>query len=151
MPTEYCIKCTLPRSYCVCLAAPTQQLRPDFSILFHPRELQRRNSTGRLLKMCCNIQSQSWHRLKNESLALHYTDYCLLYPTEQPDEQTVHVQTINTQTKPTQFLLLDATWQESRKMLNQSKWLNALPKYAITQAPSHYQLRRNQTEQGMFI
>ena len=99
--------------------------------------------------MCCNIQSQSWHRLKNESLALHYTDYCLLYPTEQPDKQTVHVQTINTQTKPTQFLLLDATWQESRKMLNQSKWLNALPKYAITQAPSHYQLRRNQTEQGL--
>lgn len=45
------------------------------------------------------------------------------------------------------FILLDATWQEARKMLRKSKWLNNLPCLMLTStSPSNYQLRRNQQE-----
>lgn len=51
------------------------------------------------------------------------------------------------------FIWLDATWQESRKILRQSPWLNNLPKYSITATPdftSHgYELRRNQIKTGL--
>lgn len=97
--------------------------------------------------MCCKIPSQSWHRLNNDFLAKHYSGYHLLYPGDQ------YSSTLSDNPKPNlhtdKFLLLDATWQESRKILRQSKWLNTLPKYAISQAPSHYQLRRNQTPEGL--
>lgn len=47
------------------------------------------------------------------------------------------------------FLWIDSTWQESQKMLRQSPWLNALPKYPLSSEPSQYKLRRNQKQTGL--
>ena len=47
-------------------------------------------------------------------------------------------------------MLIDATWQEARKMYNQSPYLKALPKVSLVDAPkSIYPLRRNQIEGGL--
>ncbi|WP_217697835.1 tRNA-uridine aminocarboxypropyltransferase [Shewanella sp. UCD-KL21] len=48
------------------------------------------------------------------------------------------------------LIIIDATWQEARKMYNRSPYLQALEKVSLT--PKHaslYQLRRNQVEGGL--
>jgi DTW domain-containing protein YfiP len=50
------------------------------------------------------------------------------------------------------LVLIDATWQEARKMFNQSPYLKALPKVLLINSPkSIYPLRRNQIEGGLCI
>lgn len=170
---SFCIHCTLPSANCLCDLAPTLTLTANTHILFHPRELERRNSSGRLLKHCLNIPSTKWHRLKNTQLESEFKGYALLYPTDNQSNVSSGNLTLPANKEkplnPKGYLWIDATWQESRKMLNQSPWLNQLPKYAIsahsvsslnsidsvnlkpaaTQTNSQYKLRRNQTEQGL--
>ncbi|MFT5235068.1 MAG: DTW domain-containing protein YfiP [Shewanella sp.] len=51
---------------------------------------------------------------------------------------------------PLTIIILDATWQEARKMLRQSPYLKAANKYALTQrAQSQFTLRRNQVQGGL--
>lgn len=51
----------------------------------------------------------------------------------------------NASRAPLQFVVLDATWQQARKMLNKSPWLNRLPRVSLPSiAASQYTLRRNQ-------
>lgn len=46
---------------------------------------------------------------------------------------------------PLQFVVLDATWQQARKILNKSPWLHRLPRVSLpSTAASQYTLRRNQ-------
>lgn len=154
----FCIDCTLPSNLCICSLAPKLPLKMNTHILFHPRELQRRNSSGRLLKHCMNIPSSQWHRLKNADQARQFQGYALLYPADNNQNgSTEHLKLNNKSTHDVKgYLWLDATWQESRKMMRQSPWLDALPKYAITPqltsdgaSISQYALRRNQTQQGL--
>ena len=145
MSIPFCIQCTLPSSHCICDQAPKIQVSPPISVLFHPRELERRNSTGRLLKNCCHISFDIWHRLKNEQLQHKYEGYSLIYPSTQSAEATA----ITNGPAPKGYLLLDATWQETQKMLRQSPWLNDLPKYTISNQLSRYRLRRNQKSEGL--
>ncbi|AQS36359.1 DTW domain [Shewanella psychrophila] len=51
---------------------------------------------------------------------------------------------------PDTLIILDATWQEARKMMRQSPYLKAADKFALTeQADSGFTLRRNQIEGGL--
>ncbi len=143
MPINYCIQCTLPLNFCVCAHAPRVLTPKACSILFHPREVQRRNSSGRLLRVCTDVQTNIWHRLKNEQLESKFQHYGLIYPN--PDNTTPIVDTPNFKG----YLWIDSTWQESQKMLRQSPWLQNLPKISIDNVNSDYRLRRNQREGGM--
>ncbi|WP_394133210.1 tRNA-uridine aminocarboxypropyltransferase [Shewanella maritima] len=50
----------------------------------------------------------------------------------------------------THFVIIDATWQEARKVYNKSPYLHALPRVNLTpNSASIYQLRRNQREGGL--
>ena len=147
---------------CICDLAPKLTLPSQVHILYHPKEFQRRNSSGRLLKHCFNVPSSQWHRLKNEQLKQELNGYALLYPSK---PSKAHPVTLNSENEQHQthdtnesikgYIWLDATWQESRKILNQSPWLNALPKYSISPhldydlPKSKYALRRNQTTEGL--
>jgi len=142
-PIYSCIRCALPRQYCVCLKSPFIELIKPCHILFHPREMTRRNSTGRLLKMCSNIETSLWHRLQNKQMENQFQGYYLLYP----NKDTSFIQPPATQARG--FLWLDGTWQETQKMLRQSPWLNTLPKFSLQAQKSQYRLRRNQTQTGL--
>jgi len=148
VPTNYCIHCTLPTSYCVCAISPSIKLPENCSILFHPRELARRNSTGRLLKMCTNIQSIPWHRLDNEKLEARFKNHYLIYPQESSNLPSIEPDK-DENTNTGGFLWIDSTWQESHKMLRQSPWLKNMRKYSIKDTQSTYKLRRNQTQNGL--
>lgn len=160
--TSFCIHCTFPTDSCICALAPILTLPSHVHILYHPKEFQRRNSSGRLLKHCFNVPSIQWHRLKNKQLQQKLNGYALLYPAEPEKAElntliTKHGQPLTQQRhEPLKgYIWLDATWQESRKILKQSPWLNALPKYSISThsdydlPSSQYSLRRNQTSEGL--
>lgn len=141
----YCYLCTLPTHLCVCQQAPDIELPAPCTLLFHPREYSKHSNTGRLVKMASNANTATWHRLKNTQQAQQFAGYVLLYPTETLSTPQMS-ETIET---PKGFLIIDATWQESRKMLRQSPWLAQLPRMGLAAAQSQYQLRRNQNTQGL--
>jgi DTW domain-containing protein YfiP len=66
----------------------------------------------------------------------------LLYPVD--DADAVPIESFEN------IILLDATWQEARKMFNKSPYLQNLPRAHIKPRQiSRYQLRRNQPEGGL--
>lgn len=146
----YCIHCTLPIPSCVCQYAPKVPLTKPCTLLYHPREYSKRSNTGRLLKIATDIATVSWHRLKNPELEAQFKDYALLYPADNiqdtNDTQKLPLQDHN---KIKGYLILDATWQESHKMMRQSPWLAQLTRVSINAPSSQYQLRRNQNQQGL--
>ena len=145
-PIQSCIDCALPISRCICQSSPAIQLPDPCHVLFHPREMTRRNSTGRLLKACTDIQTSFWHRLKNQQLEKKFQGYYLLYPSDTVRQAPSQAPAL----PPAKgFLWLDGTWQETQKMLRQSPWLHKLPKFSINAHQSQYRLRRNQTQAGL--
>ncbi|WP_353348339.1 tRNA-uridine aminocarboxypropyltransferase [Oceaniserpentilla sp. 4NH20-0058] len=150
MSLIYCYRCTLPMQDCVCQQAPSIQLPKPCSLLFHPREYSKHSNTGRLVKIATNVQSETWHRLKNHQQSAQFEGFALLYPHE-PEflSDTTNKTPLKDQHDIKGYLLIDATWQESRKMLRQSPWLAQLPRISLNAPNSKYALRRNQSNLGL--
>lgn len=114
-------------------------------LLTHERELLRPSNTGALAKNVAPeiVEQIIWARnTPNPSLldAINHKNTALLYPVDDaaPIESFENI------------ILLDATWQEARKMFNKSPYLKNLPRAHIKPRKiSQYQLRRNQPEGGL--
>ena len=146
----YCIHCTLPLPTCVCQYAPKVSLTTPCTLLYHPKEYTKRSNTGRLLKISTNIETTSWHRLKSSELEKQFKHYALFYPGEDTSTaNNTHATTEQDHNEIQGYLILDATWQESQKMMRQSPWLAKLPRASIKAPQSDYRLRRNQSQQGL--
>lgn len=116
-------------------------------LLTHERELQRTSNTGVLAKNVAPeiVEQIIWARnTPNPSLldAINNKNTVLLYPVDDADAAPIE--------SFENIILLDATWQEARKMFNKSPYLKSLPRVHIKpQKISQYQLRRNQPEGGL--
>ena len=63
------------------------------------------------------------------------------------ENESIKLEGINTFSA---FVILDATWQEARKMYNRSKYLQQAKKISLQVAlPSTYRKRRNQIKGGL--
>ncbi len=131
---------------------PKKKMTPtNIILLTHEREQQRPTNTGRCVLSTLPERSQliSWQRKEPDEalLALIKTNKVgLVYPAQE-NESTVS--TINANDCD-HWLLLDATWQEARKMFNRSNYLKTIPRIHIKpSAPSRYRLRRNQKQEGL--
>ncbi|QLE85697.1 DTW domain-containing protein [Shewanella sp. Scap07] len=126
-------------------------------LLTHEREVDRPTNTGRLaLEMypdtCRRIV---WSRVAPDPLLMGITkqpDTWLLFPAD----DTVMVEVNNSTSdfysnnQSIQVIILDATWQEARKMYRQSPYLNQIKRLNFTSvANSQYALRRNQVAGGL--
>ncbi|WP_299810249.1 tRNA-uridine aminocarboxypropyltransferase [uncultured Shewanella sp.] len=136
-------------------------------LLTHEREASRPTNTGNLaLKLFPNYcQRVMWSRVapSPELLAkLEEPGTALLFPEDDTDNNEVSseeslsqtVQQIHRdpdlQSLPTTLVILDATWQEARKMLRQSPYLKAAKTFSLKNNPeSQFSLRRNQIEGGL--
>lgn len=116
-------------------------------LLTHERELLRPSNTGVL---AANIAPEILERIiwarnsPDPSLldAINHGNTVLLYPTDDADVAPIE--------SFENIILLDATWQEARKMFNKSPYLKNLPRANIKpRQVSQYQLRRNQPEGGL--
>lgn len=118
-------------------------------LLTHPREFERRSNTGRLVSevMAERCVIHSWHRTEPPEILLSTIQTeptGLLYPSSAPltlQEGKAFIR---------HWVILDGTWQEARKMFNQSPYLHALPCFTLSQRqPSRFSLRANQKQQGL--
>lgn len=141
-----CPKCGFSH-HCLCGDFPTLSTEVELILLCHPNELLRATNTGKLLLRCMpKAQVFTWSRTEPppsllSKLQLH-PNPVLLFPSEQS-------KALNTNTRPQDqpalYVILDATWQEAKKMWRQSRWLQQLPQVHLEGVyESQYSLRRNQ-------
>lgn len=116
-------------------------------LLTHECELLRPSNTGVLAQSVAPeiVERIIWARnAPNPSLldAINHENTVLLYPTDDADAAPIE--------SFENIILLDATWQEARKIFNHSPYLKSLPRAQIKpRQVSQYQLRRNQPEGGL--
>ncbi|WP_041415953.1 DTW domain-containing protein [Shewanella halifaxensis] len=136
-------------------------------LLTHEREASRPTNTGSIaLKLFPEYcQRIMWSRVTPSELLLAKlgeSDTALLFPKELPNEEAVQKTECSTEcgsdyngdlaqdSLPKTLIILDATWQEARKMLRQSPYLKTAKTFALTDTPdSQFTLRRNQVEGGL--
>lgn len=133
---------------CICDAEPQLSCKVRFILLTHPKELNKDTNTGDLmLRTLPNCQRYTWDRVNPPSALLEELRAAnnqpwLLFPS---DDQHPAAAYQPAEGKLPLFILLDATWQEARKMVRKSPWLSQLPHLSLTPTSmSAYQLRRNQ-------
>lgn len=144
-----CPRCRL-QFQCLCSAVPSLSAPLQLSLLTHDNEWQRETNTGRWLTQSLDgCQAYSWSRVAaNQALqariAQPNTRSFLVYPTEESIDLATALRSLN-QHESAHFIVLDATWQEARKMERKSPWLAELPRVHLSiNQPSAYRLRRNQ-------
>jgi DTW domain-containing protein YfiP len=147
-----------------------------FILLTHSRESLRTNNTGQLVtglvgerakvivwdrvtpapELLAMIASQEWQllfpELKQDQLLHQKTNVAMspeLSPSLVHKESQIHGEQENILALQG-YIILDATWQEARKMYNRSPYLHSLVKCQLTPArPSSYVMRRNQLAEGL--
>ncbi|MFZ3532408.1 DTW domain-containing protein [Vibrio harveyi] len=138
---------------CICSLLPKLSSEHSLMLLMHPNELTRDTNTGKLLAQCqLNVTQVVWDRKTPpaellETLANPSLLPVLLFPSEESLTLEQVQQQSTEQNRQPLYIILDATWQEARKMINKSRWLEGVAMMGLTtQADSQYQLRRNQQE-----
>ena len=138
-------------------------MEKDFRLILltHSRELLRKSNTGRVVLKVLPDYSEMivWNRTQPDSklcelLALPET--ALVYPASQlpsggktSSESKSIVVDKSTISRLKNFVLIDATWQEARKIYNKSPYLKAANKITLSiEGESRYLLRRNQKTDG---
>lgn len=116
---------------CICSLLPKLSSEQSLMLLMHPNELTRDTNTGKLLAQCqLNVTQVVWDRKTPpaellETLANPSLLPVLLFPSEESLTLEQVQQQSNEQSRRPLYIILDATWQEARKMINKSRWLEA--------------------------
>ena len=124
------------------------------TLLTHATELDKASNTGQLVLAILAQQNTLmcerviWQRTQPCAQLLERIGSmpsALLYPA--PNEQPPAAEP---DPLPKHIILLDATWQQARKMYNHSPYLHGLEHITLKPArASRYHLRRNQVEGGL--
>ncbi|HEY8569971.1 tRNA-uridine aminocarboxypropyltransferase [Microbulbifer sp.] len=124
-------------------------------LLTHERELERPSNTGKLVLSAVagegvSVERVIWRRTAPSKALLAVLDdpaTGLLYPDTEVAGETVASMDVGDCER---FILLDATWQEARKMYNRSPYLHSLGRLNLaSEQGSRYRLRRNQKSFGL--
>ena len=136
---------------CICPQIPALESSVNIALLTHENELKRDTNTGKLLQQTLpNCQSYIWQRKSApaELMAMIQEDTVqalLLFPSEQSVDVSEITEVYPTENQKLLFIVLDGTWQEAKKMMNKSQWLQTIPQVHLTPSlDSAYTLRRNQ-------
>lgn len=148
--TVACPRCGL-RYQCICAQRPMLDHTTQIALLTHPNESKRATNTGKLLAHSLpHCQVYVWDRVNPPAELVkqmaEQPSY-LLFPSEDAIKANEFKTSINIREGKSQplFIILDGTWQEAKKMLNKSPWLQSLPKVELaSEQASNYRLRRNQ-------
>ncbi|MCW7553349.1 DTW domain-containing protein [Endozoicomonas gorgoniicola] len=150
-----CSRCGFEASSCFCPSLPVLSCQHRFCLLTHPVEFAKISNTGKLVRtMLPDTLVVNWSRVEpsEELLTLlddpHWEPVLLMPEAYAIYQQAVYPQGVTEEkAAPSKklFILLDATWQQARKMYRQSPYLHRLPLMSLNNVPaSGYSLRRNQ-------
>ncbi|ADZ92201.1 DTW domain-containing protein [Marinomonas mediterranea] len=121
-----------------------------FWLLTHSEELKKDNSSGNLSVSTLTLRCEQiiWERKfpspKITQLPLKNT--LLIYP-KQADHTEQGTELCLQDYK--NIVILDGTWQQAKKMYNQSPYLKHFKHYTIEGVQSRFKRRRNQVEGGL--
>lgn len=152
----HCSDCGFILSLCLCAKtskAPQLNSQLRIELLTHSTELTRPTNTGRLLlETLPQARLHLWQRQSPPeallSLIASSSAQCLLlFPTPKAQPVDDFIKRSQEKDLPLHFIILDATWQQARKMYRQSPWLQTLPHVELAiDNESEYSLRRNQVK-----
>ena len=119
-----------------------------FTLLTHVREFEKRSNTGRVVVDVLGDAAEQvrWDRVHPPVRLVKEIDagdVALIYPggADATDDDLTSIR---------QVILIDATWQEARKIHQRSTYLHKLRRVCLkTAEKSVYNLRKNQKETGL--
>lgn len=139
----YCHRCGYPAATCVCAAVSEVASPVDLVVLQHPKEASHAKNTVRLAQLALPglqvISSDDTAALADLQHAYSTRHSGLIYPSAQsaPLESAVF-----TQAPPQLLVVLDGSWGQAYRLLQQHPWLSAQPQWHLSQAPaSRYAIR----------
>ncbi|TKF27833.1 tRNA-uridine aminocarboxypropyltransferase [Enterovibrio norvegicus] len=140
---------------CLCDAVPRLDSKVRIELLMHETETERATNTGQLLEACLShCRRHVWQR-KDPPIELltlladPAAEPVLVFLSDDavPLEQITVRRCSKPEAKPIHFIILDATWQQAKKMRNKSPWLQDIPTVVLPSGlVTEYSLRRNQPE-----
>lgn len=132
--------------YCLCDRINPLTSDVGGCLLQHENESKKFSNTGKLVRhLLPHFQQKTWHRKQpiDWNVDSGGRTPVLVFPSD--DAQSLLLPSTSQY-----WIVVDATWQQARKMVRQSPVLAALPRVSIAQpTASQYRLRRNQTDQGL--
>lgn len=147
-PRATCARCQRPVGFCWCPHLPRLDTRTRVVLLQHPRERTVAIGTARMASLC--LPNSELHVgfdwSGSAALARAISDparpAALLYPGEGAIDIVA-----NPPSGPITLVVVDGTWNHTRKLVQANPALAALPRYAFTPpAPSEYRIRREPKE-----
>ena len=154
---ERCAGCRLLPSHCLCALRTVVPTRAGVCLLMAETEALKPSNTGWLIAdVVPDTMAFSWARTTVEPALLalladpQWQPY-VVFPGEFVAPERVITQLLTEQAategqgKRPLFILLDATWQEARKIFKKSPYLNQFPVLSLVpEQLSRYRLRRSQ-------
>ena len=130
-------------------------------LLTHERELRRATNTGALALADANniVERILWERVapnKDLTRLIENNQAVLLYSKAASSTTSIVTSPLPSLVPPVtieeyeHIIIIDGTWQESKKIYNQSAYLKSAPQVTLTTAnDSLYKLRANQPKGGL--
>ncbi len=150
---ERCESCLLPQFICLCADKPVVASKAVFWLLMHENEKAKATNTGYLLAGCvAGGHIATWSRVEPDKTLLgllsdpqYYP--ILVFPSAYARYQAFDAVLDSADSmlwdKVPAFILIDATWQQARKVYNHSPYLHGLRVLDLgSECTSEYQLRR---------
>ncbi|MGH1471142.1 MAG: DTW domain-containing protein [Cellvibrionaceae bacterium] len=148
--SRYCFGCGLPRKVCRCGSIKPLLDIPPIIILRHPNERRRTLSTVSLIKQRYpNVlvkEGEIFSPVRASDLSLLFPD---IGPNHFNPSNIINTKKTERQVdqagsdKTKNFILIDATWRKSKKILHLNKWLKGLPKTTVKPTKvSNYLIRK---------
>ena len=149
---SHCFRCYQRREICICPILPTVTTRTEFLILRHIYEAQRPSNTGRLVALAMpNSRIISCGGGTRIGLApiddefLRASGTWLLWP-----DGTGTRSNMSDLTPPDRVVVIDATWQQARRLYSSMPVLWALPRLVLPEPTnSRDRLREQHRSDGM--
>lgn len=139
-----CPRCQRPSLSCYCALLPSPALHNHWpvTILQHPQESRHALGTARIAQLGlnnCRLIVGNSETLQTEVAGLFASErVALIYPGADSEPLSVL-----REQPPQRLLFIDATWRKSRRLLLESEWLAALPRYHLeSPPPSRYRIRK---------
>lgn len=149
---KYCNRCNYPQKTCVCKYVTKVTLPIELVIIQHPKEAAHAKNTARLI---CLSTAQA--RIVNTADTEQMADLkancqpfasILLYPNDTSEA----LESVTKQPRATlkQLFVIDGSWKQAYAIVKQHAWLQSIPAYHFSAAPStRYRIRHTSIEQGL--
>ncbi|KWR74472.1 MULTISPECIES: tRNA-uridine aminocarboxypropyltransferase [Pseudomonas] len=151
-----CAGCRLRPDYCMCAWQPQVQANAGMCLVMFDTEPLKPSNTGWLIaETVPDTWAFGWSRIEVDPALLALLDDpqwqpYVVFPGEFVAAERVVEKVAPQPGKRPLFILLDATWNEARKMFRKSPYLDRFPVLSITpDALSRYRLRRSKFDEHL--